>query len=98
MRRVLITGATGAVGSVLVPLFAREAGTEARLVLRPRNGKPPRDRLDDLFAFWANDPDGPPPAERVEALAGDVGLPRLGLSSDEYGKLVREVTHIVHSA
>ena len=30
--------------------------------------------------------------------AGDVCKPHLGLQSDEYGRLSREVTHIIHSA
>lgn len=98
MRCVLITGATGAVGSALVPLFLREADTRVRLVLRAKDTACLQERLAGLVRFWGNDLPDPSVVDRVEAFRGDVSLPNLGLSAGEFDRLSREVTHVVHSA
>jgi thioester reductase-like protein len=94
---VLITGATGAIGGALVPLFLRDADTQVRLILRAKHGAHLRERLNGLFTYW-NDPTLRLSEDRVEAFCGDVDQPRLGLTPDEYDRLSREVTHVVHSA
>jgi thioester reductase-like protein len=98
MRTVFITGATGAVGSALVPLFLEEADTAVRLLVRAESADRLRARLGELCAFWGLSPQAAPVAGRVEALAGDVSVPRLGLSEADFRRLAGEVTHVVHSA
>jgi thioester reductase-like protein len=97
MSCILITGATGAIGSALVPLFLREESTTVRLVLRAGSPGQLQERLRQLFAFWEMDWQEIP-ASRLEAYAGDVTLPLLGLDSDVYGRLAGEVTHVIHAA
>jgi thioester reductase-like protein len=96
-KKVLITGATGAIGSALVPHFLREEETRVVLLLRAESPWRLHERLARLFAFWELDPDGRL-AARVEALAGDVAAPRLGLEEGTYRRLCGDVTHIVHAA
>jgi len=98
MRCVLITGATGAIGSELVPLFLNEAGCQVRLLLRATSSEHLKKRLERLLGYWGLDPADPALAGRVEALAGDVCQARLGLEEDVYGRLAGELTHLVHCA
>ncbi len=102
VKTVFITGATGVVGSAVVPLFLQEPATEIRLLLRARSDSELQARLDKLFEFWEPELQGLADASsartRVQAVRGDVSVPRLGLSEAVYDQLGSEVTHIVHSA
>jgi thioester reductase-like protein len=98
MRSVLITGATGVLGSTLVPLFLTEPGTVVRLVLRASSDLQLRERLGQLFAFWELSPSDPAIAGRVEAFRGDVSAPKLGVGEENWERLSGEVTHVVHAA
>ena len=98
-RIVLITGATGAVGSAVVPVFLEDPATDVRLLMRADSEAHLQQRLRDLLAFWQ--PELKVDAEllaRIKPLRGDVAEPRLGLTDSEYETLACELTHIVHSA
>ncbi len=97
MKTVLITGASGVVGSALVPHFLDEPETRVVLLLRAESAERLRQRSDSLFEFWKISP-GDPRAARVEALRGDVSVPRLGLNEANYRAVAARVTHVVHSA
>lgn len=97
-RCVFVTGATGAIGSALVPVLLEDPDTHVRLLIRARDTKHLKERLAELVAFWGIDPDAPRFAARVKALRGDVVAPCLGLDAEAFGRLACEVTHIVHAA
>lgn len=99
MTCVFITGATGVVGSELVPLFLESPETEVRILVRAEDENRLRQRVDDLFAYWQLPPDLEADfRRRLVALPGDVTRPRLGLAGDAWQRLARETTHIVHAA
>lgn len=98
MSCVLITGATGVIGSELVPLFLESDDCGVRLIIRADSAAHLQQRLGQLFAYWELDPDDPALRSRVEAFCGDVCRPRLGLDDAAYRRLGGEVTHIVHCA
>lgn len=98
MKTVLITGATGAIGSALVPYFLAEKDTKIRLLLRADSEAHLQERLDAMWRFWNVDHDTPELRRRVQAVMGDVCQPRLGLQGRAYAELAGEVTHIVHAA
>jgi nucleoside-diphosphate-sugar epimerase len=97
MSCVLITGATGVIGSELVPLFLDDA-FQVRLIVRARSPDHVRQRMDELFRYWQRRPDDPRWAGRLEALIGDVSRPKLGLDIPTFDRLARQLTHIVHAA
>ncbi len=97
MKCVLLTGATGAIGSALVPRLLQEPETSVRLLLRAASEEHLRERLGRLFAFWGVDP-ADSLARRVTALRGDVSAPLLGLGQGDYRALAGQVTHLVHAA
>ncbi len=98
MRTVLLTGATGAIGSVLTKYLLNEERTRVRVVLRAQSAAHVDERLRDLLGFCGIPPNDPSVSGRVEALAGDVTVPRLGLDEFAYRRLAGEVTHVIHSA
>lgn len=98
MKTVVITGGTGALGSALTPLFLQEPGTAVRLIVRASSPEHARQRLGKLLAFWDRDAPDPLLGERIEAVPGDVSLPRLGLSAQDHARLCAEATHLIHAA
>ena len=98
MRTVLVTGATGAIGSELTRYLVAEERTHVRLLIRARSREHLDQRLRGLFQFWGLDPEDAAVSARVEAFAGDVTQPRLGLDETSWDRLTGEVTNVIHSA
>lgn len=98
MSGYFITGATGAIGSALVPLLLEDPSTQVKLLLRAGSSEELSGRLERLFEFWGVDHGDQAFRGRVTGLRGDVTLDRFGLSEAEYGALVDSCTHIIHSA
>jgi nucleoside-diphosphate-sugar epimerase len=96
-RSYLITGASGVVGSALVPILLEEPGTEVHLLLRARSLAHLEARRCELLDYWNLNP-GEDTAARIHAHRGDVSAEHLGLSSQEHGALTRRITNIVHAA
>lgn len=98
MSLYFLTGATGAIGSALVPVLLERPDTELRLLLRAGSEAELAHRLDGLFTFWGFGEREAALRARVQAVRGDVSLPRLGLEAGCHEDLVPRVTHIVHCA
>ena len=98
MKRYFITGATGAIGSALVPILLQDPDNHLTLLLRAGNSDELADRLESLCRFWQIGAADRPTRERVQALSGDVTLPDFGLDAADYRRLCAESTHVVHSA
>lgn len=98
MRQVLLTGATGVVGSSLVPLLLQEERARLFLVVRARSPEHLQDRARQLLHFWGLDETDPALETRLCWLQGDVCQPRLGLDERTFERLASEVTHVIHAA
>lgn len=98
MKRHFITGATGAIGSALVPILLQEPDNHLTLLLRAGSPDELAQRLESLYTFWQIGADDRQTREHVRALSGDVTLPEFGLDAADYRQLCAECTHIVHSA
>ena len=98
MKSVLITGATGVVGSALAPLFLNEPDTEVWLLLRAADESKLQQRLQGLFDYWGADISSASARQRVKAVRGDVSESHLGLAPQDYTTLSQRLTHIVHGA
>jgi thioester reductase-like protein len=98
MKTYFVTGATGAIGSALVPILLRDSGTQLVLLLRAKSSGVLRERLDGLFEFWNVSTRNIELRNRVFALSGDVTQPQFGLSDQVYNDLTSKCTHIIHAA
>lgn len=98
MSTVFLTGGSGAVGSAMVPELLKDPSVRLILLLRPAAERSVTDRVLDLKKYWAGYGLEDSVWRRVEVVTGDVAQEQLGLSSDLYRTLAKEVTHIVHGA
>jgi thioester reductase-like protein len=97
MSIYFLTGASGAVGSAIVPLLLAEPDTQVRVLLRADSDTTLAKRMEDLLAFWGWIDDGDKRA-RVKALRGDAASPKFGLPESQYAELLSECTHVIHCA
>ncbi len=98
MRTCFVTGATGVVGSSLVPVLLHDPDVQVKLLIRAPNADELSARLEKLYVFWQVPEDDTRIRSRVEALAGDTTLPQFGLEPAAYRSLCSTVTHIIHAA
>jgi len=82
-----VTGATGFIGRHLVPLLLAR-GEEVHVLVR-RESLP---KLETLRERWGAG------GERVHAVVGDLGAPRLGVSDEELARLRGRIDHFFHLA
>ena len=96
MKSFFVTGATGTIGSALVPLLLDESDITVTLLIRARDAADLNQRFQDLLRFWEINSDNL--ISRIRVIRGDASQPSFGLTNNEYQQLARETTHIVHSA
>jgi len=100
---VLLTGATGFVGKVVLAELLRrraELGIGRVLALvRARDPEQADARLRrEVFASACFAAEPPGFEKGVEAVAGDITRPGLGLASDARERVLGEVSHVIHCA
>ena len=96
-RHVFLTGATGTIGSALVPRLLQEPGTQLRLLIRAGSDEALAPRLAAMLAYWGLRP-GEGAAVRIQALRGDIVQPGFGLGEADRLRLLADTTHIIHCA
>ena len=87
MRDYFITGASGAIGSALVPILLSDASNRVSLLLRARSPTELNERLDSLCSFWQIDARDAALRGRLKGLRGDVTLAAFGLAQEDYREL-----------
>ena len=100
---IFITGVTGFMGKVLLHKLLNSCPTLERIyvLIRPKRDELPHVRLDKLF-------DGPlfknlketnaSSFKKVFAITGDITLPRLGMSNDDFDMVIEKTSVVFHSA
>ena len=93
---VFLTGATGRLGAFLfAELMKRTRASVCCLVRAADDAAAGRRLVDHLkrYGVWREEY-----ASRLRAVAGDVSLPRMGLTGERFDELARETGAIYHSA
>jgi len=93
---VLLTGCTGFLGSHLLAEILSTGGTRVSCIVRATNLNSAHNRIKAALLNW--DLWDESFTSRIDVYCGDVSKPFLGLSTDEYLYLARQVDTIYHSA
>ncbi|EIE20590.1 hypothetical protein COCSUDRAFT_48572 [Coccomyxa subellipsoidea C-169] len=104
---ILITGATGFVGSVVLEQILRVCPTVKRIyvLIREKRGQSGDERIDFLLhkrpLFHMHWKDGRVPLDvrnKIVVIPGDLHKPDLGLAQSDRERLIEEVEFVIHSA
>lgn len=100
MATYFVTGASGVVGSAIVPKILQQTSADVYVMLRPKGEADLNARLQELISFWQQHyPDlGGVFKSRVKAVRGEITEPNLGLEPDALAMLRSDCTNIIHSA
>ncbi|MFG1840343.1 thioester reductase domain-containing protein [Micromonospora sp. NPDC049175] len=93
-RRVLLTGATGYLGSALLERLLRDTPATVVCLVRSLDPADGRRRVREALAAagrWDDAFDA-----RIEVLPGNLSQPRLGLAPDTFGALADDLDEIYH--
>ena len=93
---ILLTGATGFLGSRIARLILKNTDHQRAVLVRGKDEADARRRLSRVWSCWPET--DTPTADRVQVIRADLSLPQLGIDPTEYSALVRSVTHIIHAA
>lgn len=97
MTHTFLTGATGTIGSAVLPRLLEEADSHVTLLIRARDEADLQGRLQGMLEYWGFPP-GDTRVGRVHAMRGDIALPGFGLDERSQARLVAECTHFIHCA
>ncbi|MGB2697449.1 MAG: SDR family oxidoreductase [Candidatus Zixiibacteriota bacterium] len=98
-RVIFLTGATGLVGSNLIPrILKNDNRSRLILLIRGESDIQAERRLDEMLWDLSPEIDFNQAKQRIQVIRGDITLERLGLSKALYKRLAKEITHIIHSA
>lgn len=94
-----VTGATGAVGSALIPLLLEDKNNRIWVVIRCEPNQKVETRLEELIKFWEmSNAQAVDARQRVIPLKGDTDLENFALTPEAYAIISQECTHIIHCA
>ncbi len=94
MKHFFLTGASGNIGSALVPKLLKESNTCITILLRADDQEHLEKRFAELVSFWGFDRDY---ADRhLIPRRGDMTQKYLGMDQESYTELVLECSHIIH--
>ena len=95
-EHVFLTGSTGFLGSHLLAEILSTGSTRVSCIVRAQDNNTARNRIKATLQTWGLWEDCF--SSRFDAFCGDVCKPFLGLSTNEYLYLARQVDTIYHSA
>lgn len=94
---VLVTGATGSLGSHAVATFAENPAVKTVVCVNRKTSTPVQQRQSSAFSSRGIEL-STAAQNKLRILETDTSKQQLGLPADEYTWLVHNVTHIVHNA
>ena len=95
---ILLTGATGYIGTSLLQKWLESSDARLVLLVRGKHGENPRKRIEGALAKLYPAGDGLHFSARIEVAEGDVSFERFGLDETRYRDLASRVSRIIHCA
>jgi len=103
-KTIFITGGSGFLGKVLIEKILRKTPDIKKIymLLRPKKGKEPRQRIEEIFSsplfHLLKKTRGTDVISQVQPINGDVMMPNLGISPEDRKLLCEEVEIVYHGA
>jgi thioester reductase-like protein len=97
LKSIFLTGATGTIGSALVPRLLDESDSSVTLLIRAGDDAELQVRRDKMLTYWGLR-SGDTRSERVRVLRGDISQPLFGLDAAGWDQLASVSTHLIHCA
>lgn len=97
MSQIFITGASGTIGSAIVPRLLARPDSTLTLLLRAQDDADLQQRLHTLLHHWQIAPDSAM-AARLQPVRGDISQPDFGLDGARWQAVAATTTHIIHCA
>jgi len=94
MNGFFVTGASGVVGSALVPILLQHYDGNIYLLLRAENDVHLQQRLAELIDYWQITL--PEDAQRLIPCRGDMTQARLGMAENSYSEVAQQCRSIIH--
>jgi thioester reductase-like protein len=95
---VLLTGATGFIGTHLLHLMLNRTSWQIHCLVRELPGKSARQRLREAYTWYFPDHDFECYARRITVHAADLAEPAFGLADEEHAMLATKVEAVYHLA
>ncbi|KAJ3618778.1 hypothetical protein MTP99_005590 [Tenebrio molitor] len=100
-QTIFLTGGTGFLGKILIEKLLRQCWdlNKIYVLVRPKKGKSPEDRFEELFQYACFDLiKCKNLSEKVFLISGDIQKPFLGLGVQDAELLKKETTCVIHAA
>jgi thioester reductase-like protein len=98
-KKYFVTGATGAIGSALIPLLLEDQNSQVWALMRAESCEHLKRRFDELITFWEmNHEQAQDARRRIIPLLGDTDKSKYALPEDVYAEIANQCTHIIHCA
>lgn len=97
-ENILLTGATGFLGSYLLYHLLHETQANITCIIRGSDEKSITQRLKNRYAFYFNRGFDPQLMGRIKILKGDLGCDRFGLDPEQYDQIASDVDCIINAA
>ncbi|MBI2798783.1 MAG: SDR family oxidoreductase [Gammaproteobacteria bacterium] len=101
MSVYLVTGASGVVGSAIVPVLLQRPDAKVYILLRAKKGQSLDSRFEELKKFWCEHYSALSSemlSTRVSPMNGEITESLLGLNTADQGVLTQSCTNIIHCA
>lgn len=94
MNNILLTGATGVVGSAVLSELIKNPDNAIYLLTRAKNELNLTERLQSVYQFYCLEPND----QNLIPIIGDISQANLGMSREQLNALGKKINIVIHSA
>lgn len=98
VKNILLTGFTGFLGAHILDSFIKKETGTIYCLIRGKNNMTANERLLNTLHFYFDDKYDKFIGNRIKVVEGDITIDKLGLSDENYIKLGRSISTVIHSA